>query len=599
MSYLPIERHGVIGDLHTIALVGSDGTIDWCCMPRFDSPSIFASILDDRRGGFFRISARSRDARPRQMYLPNTNVLVTRFLTPDGVGEVVDFMPIRTAHIEHERIVRVVRGVKGEIPFRLECRPAFNYARERHTVRRIRGGARFKSPSAAMELVTPLSLDVRRDGAVRADFLLKEGDEIPVIFAPSDGRRALSQGPLARRTHQDFEETVVFWRKWISQNRYQGRWREMVQRACLTLKLLTYRPTGAIVAAPTTSLPELIGGGRNFDYRFTWIRDASFTLYGLLRVGFAEEAEQFIQWLETRARNSPDGSLQILYRIDGSSETPEEILDHLEGYQGSAPVRIGNAAAQQLQLDIYGEMMDSVYLFNKHGVPISYDVWANIRRMIDWVSKNWDRDDEGIWEVRGGPRQFTFSKLMCWVAVDRALRLADHRSFPADRNRWIELRNRIYMTIMERGWNRKLKSFVQSLDSTILDASLLITPLVKFVSPTDPRMLGTISAIRKHLVSDNLVYRYDPKLSPDGFSGREGTFSMCTFWLAEALARAGQVDEARLIFERMLGYANHLGLYAEEVGPTGEAQGNFPQAFMGLVSAAYNIDRALDGKLTY
>jgi GH15 family glucan-1,4-alpha-glucosidase len=398
-----------------------------------------------------------------------------------------------------------------------------------------------------------------------------------------------------------FEQTVEYWRRWLSRCTYTGRWREMVHRSVLALKLLTYEPTGAIVAAPTCSLPEGVGGERNWDYRYTWIRDAAFTLYGLLRVGFTEEAEAFMGWLEARCRDpKPDGSLQLMYGIDGRSDLTEETLDHLNGYRGSRPVRIGNGAYDQLQLDIYGELMDAVYLFNKYGTPISYDLWIHLRKLINWVCDNWHRRDEGIWEVRSGQQHAVYSKLMCWVAVDRGLRLAEKRSFPADRERWLAVRDEIYQEIMEKGWNPERGAFVQSFGSDTLDASNLIMPLVFFVSPKDPRMLSTLDATNRSpreggLVSNSLVYRYDVEKSEDGLMGEEGTFSLCTFWLVEALTRAGRVEEARLIFERMLGYANHLGLYAEEISPSGEALGNFPQAFthLTLISAAFNLDRAL------
>jgi GH15 family glucan-1,4-alpha-glucosidase len=600
MPYLPIEHHGVIGDLHTVALVGTDGTLDWLCLPHFDSPSVFASILDDERGGGFRIAAASPDARRRQMYLPDTNVLMTRFLTPDGVGEVVDFMPLAPrsgSNAGGHRVVRLVRGVRGDIPFTVSCRPALDYGRAHAPAERTGGGWRWSAGEHVVHLATPL--DLRGDGAgVAAEFTLHAGDEIP--FVVTYGRPGAPEPEPASvdRCRDAFRETVRFWQSWIARGSYQGRWREMVKRSCLVLKMLTFAPTGAIVAAPTASLPESIGGKRNWDYRYNWIRDAAFTVFAFIRAGFADEAAAFIGFVEARCRElAPGEALRVLYGIDGRRELPEDVLDHLDGYKGSRPVRIGNDAAGQLQLDITGELIDALYLFDKHCRPIPWDVWLRVCDLADWICGRWTEPDEGIWEVRNGPRPFTFSKMMCWVALDRANRIAVRRSLPGNRERWVVERDKIYETIMARGWSTAKRSFVQELDGEALDASMLLAPMVKFVAPDDPRMLGTLDAIRRELVSDGLVHRYDPTSAPDGVGGAEGTLSMCTFWYAEALARAGHLEQARLTFEKMLGYANHLGLYSEEIAATGEALGNFPQAFthLGLVSAAINIDRALDG----
>jgi GH15 family glucan-1,4-alpha-glucosidase len=593
MPYLPIERYGLIGDLHTVALVGLNGSIDWWCFPRFDSPSVFGAILDDAKGGRFQIAPVRDGITEKQLYLPDTNILVTRFLCPDGVGQVTDFMAIPGVGEGQGRLIRRLEVVRGSMSFRIECRPAFDYARVAHEVEIGRGGACFRSPGLALGLATTVPLTREGTGAC-AEIVLNESEETTFVLAPADGSGMIPCSP--EETERLFRDTVAYWRRWIGRSQYRGRWREMVNRSALLLKLLTYAPTGAIVAAPTTSLPEAIGGRRNWDYRYTWIRDASFTLYGLMRIGFTEEAHRFMEWIQARIHElNPDGSLQIMYGIDGRHALAEELLDHLEGYRGSRPVRLGNDAYRQLQLDIYGELMDAVYLYNKYGAPISYDLWTNLRRLLNWVTEHWDQPDEGIWEVRGGRQHFVYSKLMCWVALDRGLRLADKRSFPADRERWLRARDTIYEEIMARGWSPARRAFVQAYGSSTLDASNLIMPLVFFVSPTDPRMLSTIDATGRELLADSLVYRYNPAETPDGVGGDEGTFSICTFWLVEALTRARRLDDARLIFEKMLGYANHLGLYAEQIGPTGEALGNFPQAFthLALISAAFNLDRAL------
>ncbi len=599
MAYKPIGDYGIIGDLYTVALVGIDGSIDWCCFPHFDSPSLFGALLDDARGGRFRI-APIDDGKRQQLYLPETNVLLTRFLHHAGVAELTDFMPVEgnesgTSPKRHQ-IIRMVTVVRGKIRFRLECRPAFNFGRDEHTVMVHQAGVVFRSASMVVGLVSPVPI-ITNQGGAEAEFTLAEGQRVTFFLEQLESETAEKLLDAPQTGETAFQDTVGYWRKWLGQCRYTGRWREMVQRSALTLKLLTYAPTGAIVAAPTTSLPEALGGVRNWDYRYTWVRDAAFTLYGLLRLGFSKEAGRFMQWLEARCHDlNEDGSLQVLYGIDGRRIDPEEVLLDWEGYERSRPVRVGNTAAVQRQLDIYGALMDAAYLYNKHGSPISYDSWMGLSRLLDYVCANWDQPDEGVWEVRGGQRQFVYSKVMCWVALDRGIRLADKRGFPADRTKWIDARDRIYHDVMNRGWSRELSTFVQEYGSDALDASALIMPLVFFVSPTDPRMRSTIERLRAGLVSDALMFRYLPKeAAPDGLPGEEGTFTLCSFWLVEALTREGRLDEARLIFEKILSYANHLGLYAEELSVTGEQLGNFPQAFahIGLISAAYNLDRAL------
>jgi GH15 family glucan-1,4-alpha-glucosidase len=605
---VPIEDHGIIGDLRTVALVGNEGTLDWMCFPHFDSPSVFGALLDPDKGGHWRICPEPDGVMKKQFYWPDSNVLVTRFYTPDGVGELVDFMPMSRHGRKHAReVLRRVRVVRGQMRFMMECFPAFNYARDSHETHLIHGGASFKSRTLELTLASSVPLR-REERGVSARFTLHEDQS--AVFTLRQGARSSCQDLVHSHESSEavFRDTVDYWRHWLSSCHYTGRWRETVQRSALALKLLTFEPSGAIVAAPTCSLPESPGGTRNWDYRFCWMRDAAFTVYAFLRVGFKEEAAAFMRWVEARCAEQGDGPLPLMFCLDGSRVPQEEELKHLSGYGGARPVRIGNAAADQLQLDIYGELMDSVYLSNKYAAPISYDFWRHLRRLVDWVCTHWNQPDEGIWEVRGGRRHFVYSKLMCWVAVDRAIRLADKRSFPADRPRWLAVRDAIFEDIMKQGWSPKREAFIQAYESEALDAANLLMPLVFFLSPVDPRMLSTLDGMRRPpsrggLVSDGLVFRYDVDKTLDGISGREGTFNLCSFWLVEAMTRASVarpdlLEEARLTFERMLGYANHVGLYAEQTGTSGEALGNFPQALthLSLISAAYNLDRTLGGR---
>ncbi|MFI9825542.1 glycoside hydrolase family 15 protein [Streptomyces sp. NPDC052013] len=595
--YVPIADHGLIGDLRSVALVGTDGTIDWYCCPSFDAPSVFAAILDAGRGGCFELAA-AVPARTKQFYFPDTNVLITRFFTEEGVGEVQDFMPIagEAAREGRHRLIRRVLCVRGSVPFRTRVAPRFEYGARPHTLRLTDGTAVFDAGTMSLALTSTVPLEA--DGQdVRADFKLTEGDAA-VLALDQVGAGVPPRGCACAEAEEQFGATVRYWRRWLSSSRYRGRWREMVHRSALTLKLLTYEPTGAIVAAPTTSLPEEIGGERNWDYRHVWVRDAAFCVYALLRLGFTEEAKAFMGFVSRHISpgdGSPSGPLQIMYGIDGRTGLPERELPHLEGHQGSAPVRVGNAAADQLQLDIYGALIDSIYLYDKWAEPISSEQWENVCALVDWVCAHWDQPDEGIWETRGGRKNFLYSRLMCWVAIERAVRMANRRGLPADLNRWLTSRDAIYRRIMSRCWSDERRAFVQREDGEVLDAAVLMMPLSKFIAPTDPKWLSTLDSLTEELVSDSLVYRYDPQVSPDGLRGDEGTFSICSFWYVEALTRAGRLDEASLAFEKMLTYANHLGLYAEEISHTGEQQGNFPQAFthLALISAAFNLDRAL------
>ncbi|MDJ0625036.1 MAG: glycoside hydrolase family 15 protein [Candidatus Caenarcaniphilales bacterium] len=614
MSYLPIENYGLIGNMHSVALVGTNGSIDWLCLPKFDSPSIFGSILDIEKGGSFQIHPACQELTTKQFYWPDTNVLVTRFFTEKGVSEVIDFMPVDERNYKSSnhknRIIRQVKVVKGCMEFELNCDPAFNYAREKHSTHLSPNGVCFTTNDLSVSLSSSLPLELNSEtNGVKASFVLKENESTTFTLESIEAHNVCPIGLTEEQAEQEFIWTVQFWRKWLSKCTYKGRWRETIYRSALTLKMLTYAPTGAIVAAATCSLPEGVGGERNWDYRYTWIRDAAFTVYAFLRIGFTEEAKAFMQWLEKRCQElKPNEPLQIMYGIDGRKDLIEEHLEHLEGYKRSRPVRVGNGAYDQLQLDIYGELMDSVYLYNKYGEPISYELWTHLEELINWLCDNWQQPDEGVWEVRGGKQHFVYSRLMSWVAFDRAIRLAEKRSFPCDRFRWMEIRDEIYKDIVKNGWNEDKQAFVQYYGSDTLDAANLMMPLVFFMSPTDPMMVKTLDAMNKPphqggLVSNSLVYRYNVEETSDGLKGEEGTFNICTFWFVEALTRAGKGDkkkleEARLMFEKMLGYANHLEIFAEETGNLGEALGNTPQAFthLALISAAFNLDRALDRK---
>ena len=597
MPYQPIEDYGVIGDLATLALVATDGSIDYMCFPHFDSPTVFAALLDDKRGGRFAISPAGEKPRRKQMYLPDTNVLLTRFLSPSGVGEIVDFMPISRVRHTHV-IVRMVRGIRGPITFQLSCGPRFDYARAAHSVQMGDGEVLFIADDpdrTTLRLRTPVTLE-ERDGDVVGEFTLRAGEgAIFVLEAVRADIPSSSADP--GWAHRAFEETVDYWRRWLARVDYRGRWFDMVARSALAMKLLTNRAFGSIAAAGTFGLPEEIGGERNWDYRFTWIRDASLTASVLIRLGLTEEARAFMTWIGDRLRECDvPGKLQIMYGIDGRHEIEEETLDHLEGYRQSAPVRIGNAAFGQLQLDIYGELLYFLDLFDERVEPLPYDLWRDVTQAVDWVSDNWQRTDEGIWEVRGGQQKFLYSRLMDWVALERAVRIARRRALPAALARWESARDEIHQHIYRDFWNDERRAFVQHDGSTTLDASCLLMPIVGFISSRDPRWLSTLEAVERELVDDTLVYRYlSQEAAADGLTGSEGTFAMCSYWYVECVARAGDLEKARLLFEKMHTYANHLGLYAEEMDSTGRYLGNFPQAFthLGLIGAALYLDEAL------
>jgi GH15 family glucan-1,4-alpha-glucosidase len=592
MVYLPIEDHGIIGDLYTAALVGTDGTIDWLCLPDFDSPSVFCSILDDEKGGYFKIRP-VQDFHSYQIYLPETNVLLTRFLSREGVAEILDFMPIEDASETRHDLVRDVRVIRGRMTVEVDCHPAFDYARREHEIEPARGGVIFRSAGTALNLASEVPLEEGPGRSVRGRFELKAGESASFVLQlleEGEGPREV----LKRAECQDLlQQTMDYWRRWIARSAYRGRWRDMVNRSTLALKLMTYEPTGALVTAPTMGLPQTIGGAQNRDYRYTWLRDAAFTMFVLLRIGFKDEAHRFMGWLQQRCQGS-GGLLNPLYGLDGRKEVVEEELSHLSGYRGSRPVTLGNGSNRLLQFDLYGAVLDAAYLHNKYGAPLDYDTWQSLRTLLSWLSENWRRPDAGTWGDRGHLDQFVSSKVFSWVALDRAIRLAYQRGLPGEEELWIGQRDAIYQEVMQKGWNAEKGSFVEHYGSGTLDASLLLMPVAQFVGPTDPRWLATLDRIQNELAHDTLVDRYEAA-DADGSATEEGTFNVCSFWLVESLTRAGRLDEARLALEKMFSFANHLGLYAEKLGSSGEALGNFPHAFthLSLITASVRLDRAL------
>ncbi|KAL6866577.1 family 15 glycoside hydrolase [Trichoderma novae-zelandiae] len=656
-GYLPIEDYGIVGNMHTCALVGLDGSIDFMCWPDFDSPSVFCRLLDKNKGGYFGISpAPDVGCTTKQQYLPSSCILQTRYIHEDGVVDVVDFFPrpksakvmtkgykqnaYREATNVQEELkkwtVRRVECIRGSLPIDVEIFPAFGYGLDPHQTTLLRDKhtcehreskiATFHSKHVQLQLDVAVDKayghnypdipfqKVMKEGmlgeGITSRFTLTAGQSVSFILRndiPNHITEVITDEVLDVQQH----DTQTFWYNFISQSKYKGRWREVVSRSLMILKLLTYEPTGAIIAAPTFSLPEDIGGVRNWDYRYSWVRDSSFTIYILLRLGFKAEADAYMEFIMERFTQSvgPDGGLPIMFTIRGETDIPEITLDHFEGYRGSAPVRIGNGAAFHLQFDVYGELMDSIYLYNKYGKPVSWDIWCAVRRMLDYVLTIIGQTDMSIWEVRGDKQRFTISQIMLWVAFDRGLRLADKRCLPCpNRAKWLEARDNLYEEIMEKGYNTEMKAFIQSYEAnTLLDSSILLAPLVFFISPSDPRFTNTLNRImlppeEGGLTSTGLVFRYDTDISDDGVGGRDGAFSICTFWLVEALTRASihepkYLPRALNLFQNMLQFSNHLSMFSEEISRSGEQLGNTPQAFshLSLISAAFNLDRVFEG----
>jgi GH15 family glucan-1,4-alpha-glucosidase len=586
-----IGDHGIIGDLETAALVARDGTIDYLCWPSLDSPTVFADLLDGD-GGAFAIQPDLADARVMQLYVPDTNVLVTRWMAEQGSVELVDLMPHPDARVHPDRgarcVIRRITVTRGTVDVRMRCAPRFDYAREVPEATAADEGVHYAGRDLSLRLFASVPLACER-GDAAATFTLSAGDSAWFVL----GEDTLVR-PDDAMIVAEIASTTEAWRRWASKASYTGRWREQVLRSALALKLLTSARHGSIAAAATFSLPEATGAGRNWDYRATWIRDASFTVYAFMRLGFIEEAEHFRHWAGQRVMaSSPDDPIRIMYALDGSEAAEEQELSHLAGYAGSRPARIGNAAHAQSQLDIFGELLDSVYLSNKYGAAISHEGWQHIRGIVAYVIEHWQEPDAGIWEMRSEPRHFLHSRVMCWVALDRAIRLAKKRSLPAPLVAWAESRDAIVHDVWDNFRHPEHGYFVQERGGSTLDAALLMMPLVRFVSSTDPVWLKTLDAIGEQLRDDGLIYRYR---NADGLEGGEGAFTTCTFWYAECLARAGRIDEAQMILAKGIAYANPLGLFSEELDRRGQPLGNFPQALthLAFISAAYFADRRLD-----
>jgi GH15 family glucan-1,4-alpha-glucosidase len=584
----PLSDYGLIGDMRTAALVGLDGAIDWCCLPRFDSGSVFAALLDPDRGGTWSLRP-TVEWSSTQRYLPRTNILETTFRTADGVVVLTDFMPVAEdgrPSGPHPEIHRQVRCTRGRVPMQIVFMPRFEYGARTTRLEQLRNGL-FATDRTDQVLTLssakPFEWLVEQSAAT-ARFTVEKGEERWLVLRYDDD----DIHPVDRyESSRKLDITAAFWARWAAGVRYSGPHRGMVKRSALVLKLLTHAETGAIIAAPTTSLPETIGGGRNWDYRFVWLRDAAFTLAALDNVGHRREADAFMRFLKKVCRHEGGGHLQIMYGIDGRRDLVERQLDHLSGYRGSRPVRVGNGAADQLQLDVYGEVLETADIWRRNH-EMTEGTWRVLRGLVDWVSGNWHRPDSSIWEVRGEVRHYVFSKVLSWVALDRGLRMAEELTLEGNTAEWKVQRDLLHAEILQRGWSERHQSFTQAYDDDALDAAALAIGMVRFLPWNDPRVQSTVRAIARELTSTDgeLVYRYR---HPDGLEGEEGAFSICTFWLAQALTMIGERERAERVFRRMLRHANHVGLYSEEIDPaTGAFLGNFPQAFthIALINCA-------------
>jgi GH15 family glucan-1,4-alpha-glucosidase len=583
---LRIEDYGLIGDTRTAALVGRNGSIDWLCLPHFNSGACFAALLGEPRHGRWQIEPASPNGAVRRRYRPGTLILETEFENDEGCVRLLDFMTPRQGEPD---LIRIVEGVRGNVRMQLELIIRFDYGSIVPWVRKMEGHLRAIAGPDALSLWTTVPT-YGKDLTTRADFFVREGDRTSFLLMWHPSHTA---SPEPFDTSVALDQTERWWREWSARCTYEGPWREQVQRSLITLKALTYEPTGGIVAAPTTSLPERIGGVRNWDYRYCWLRDATYTLYALMIGGYTEEAAAWRNWLLRAVAGDPS-TLHIMYGLNGERRLPELELPWLPGYENSRPVRIGNAAVNQLQLDVYGEVMDALHLARRAGLPPDVDAWALQRALITHLERAWRQPDEGIWEVRGPRRHFTHSKVMAWVAFDRAVKAVERYGADGPVDRWRQLRAEVHAEVCSNGFDPRRNTFTQYYGSDDLDASLLMIPLVGFLPATDPRVVGTVDAIERDLMCDGFVQRYQSKEQIDGLPPGEGAFVACTFWLADNYVLQGRRTDARQLFDRLLGFCNDLGLLAEQYDPASHRQlGNFPQAFshVMLINTARNLAR--------
>lgn len=589
-DYKPINGYGLIGNTRTAALVGYDGSIDWCCLPKFDSPTVFAALLDRSKGGSWSISPKGKGT-STQEYLKNTNVLETEFYVGNSKVVMTDFMPCslqQEAWSAPPEIHRIVKCTQGEMTMRVSIFPRFEYGRAVITAKRTKHGLLFRNEKDEMVLASSIPLLIN-DGRAEGEFSIRRGQAETFV---------LSYGEYEPRPVDEYEtysqqlRTEAFWKNWVGNLQYEGKWKDQVTRSALTLKMMVYSPTGAIIASPTASLPEVLGNGRNWDYRYSWIRDSTNALWAFHVLGEKVETEKFLLWL---VDNNPslDLDLRVMYSIDGRSDIKESVLDHFEGYRKSGPVRIGNDAVNQVQMDNYRHMLDALYFSTLHGTTISKELYYRfVKPLARYICENWNRPGSGMWEIRGKTNHYVYALASCYSGLDRAVKISNMTGHREDTPKWLSTMKLIKRQVLEKGWDSKKKAFVMSFENRQLDCANLTLPMMGFISYSDKRMKSTVEAIRRELGRGPLLYRYQ---IDDGLDGDEGAFVLCSFWLVACLARQGKVNEASRLFERMLGYSNHLGLYAEEIDPvSGEALGNFPLAFshMGLILAAHELDLA-------